>query len=394
MSEIDFNPIKLTQALVRCKSVTPNDDGAIKIIDDHLKSIGFDCTSLCFSDDKSYEVKNLFASYGSKGPHLAFAGHTDVVPAGNEESWRYPPFAAKIVDDKLYGRGSEDMKSNIACFISATNKYLKKYAENFNGKISFIITGDEEGKAINGTVKIMEWTKENNIKIDHCIVGEPTSNKSIGDKIKIGRRGSINFFLTAKGIQGHTANGHRAENPVHHLAKLITNILAKPLDNGNQYFLPSSVQVSTFDVGNNAHNVIPEYAKATINIRFNNEHTAESLISWLRSEIDKIFQNNDKISCLLNTEISARSFINPKGELTKIIEKSIAEATGRNEKPELATDGGTSDARFIKEYCETNELGIRNKTLHQIDEYVYLQDIEQLEKIYFRLIENYFSEGQ
>ena len=389
MDKIDFNTTKLTQSLVRCKSITPIDDGAIEIIKKYLSSIGFKCTPLLFTDPNSYDVINLFASIGSSGRHLAFAGHTDVVPVGNEESWRFPPFSATIEDDKLYGRGTEDMKSNIACFMSATNQFIEKYGKDFGGIISFIITGDEEGQAINGTPKIMEWTKEQNISIDHCIVGEPTSDKSIGDKIKIGRRGSINFFLTVKGIQGHTANGHRAENPVHHLSKLINNILSKPLDNGNEYFLPTSIQVPTFDVGNTAHNVIPELAKATINIRFNDEHTAESLINWMQEKINQIFSKEKNASCTLTKEISARSFINKEGQLTDIITKSVSESTGRNGKPQLATDGGTSDARFIKNYCETAELGIRNQTLHQIDEFVYLKDLEDLEKIYLKILENY-----
>jgi len=236
MNNLNFDPIILTQALVRCASITPKDEGALDVVQNHLNHLGFKCTRLPFSDQNSYDVDNLFATIGSEGKHLAFAGHTDVVPPGNRESWRYPPFAATIEDDKLYGRGAEDMKSNIACFISATNKFIQKNGKNFGGQISYIITGDEEGQAINGTPKIMEWTKEKNIKIDHCIVGEPTSDKKIGDKIKIGRRGSINFFLTAKGVQGHTANGHRGENPVHHLSKLVTNILSKPLDKGNELF--------------------------------------------------------------------------------------------------------------------------------------------------------------
>ena len=390
MDKIDFNTIKLTQSLVRCKSITPVDDGAIEVVQKHLSSIGFKCTHLLFSDPNSYDVKNLYASIGSSGHHLAFAGHTDVVPAGNEDSWRFPPFSATIEGDKLYGRGTEDMKSNIACFMSATNQFIKKYGKDFGGIISFIITGDEENLAINGTPKIMEWTKEQNISIDHCIVGEPTSDKSIGDKIKIGRRGSINFFLTAKGIQGHTANGHRAENPVHHLSKLLTNILSEPLDNGDKYFLPTSIQIPTFDVGNSASNVIPELAKATINIRFNDEHTAESLIDWLSEKVNEVFSKEKNASCSFTNEINARSFINKEGKLTDIIAKSISESTGRNEKPQLATDGGTSDARFIKNYCETAELGIRNQTLHQIDEFVYLKDLEELKKIYLKILENYF----
>ena len=393
MTEFNLNPITLTQALVKCQSITPNDDGALLVVQDHLSSMGFDCSPLLFSGNGSYEVKNLFATIGSDGPHLAFAGHTDVVPPGNESSWKHPPFSAIIEGDKLFGRGTEDMKSNIACFISATEKFLKKNGKNFGGKISFIITGDEEGEAINGTPQIMEWTKKQNIKIDHCLVGEPTSNANIGDKVKIGRRGSVNFFLTVKGVQGHTANGHRAQNPVHCLTKLISNILEKPLDEGNEFFLPTAIQIPTFDVGNPAHNVIPEYASATINIRFNDLHTPESLIQWLNEKIESIFTNMENVSCKVKHEISARSFLNKPGNLSKIVSKSISQATGRNEEPELATDGGTSDARFIKNYCEVIELGIRNQTLHQVDEFVFLDDLTELTKIYYKILENYFSKS-
>ncbi len=393
MTEFNLNPIKLTQALVKCQSITPKDDGALLVVQDLLSSMGFNCSPLLFSGNGSYEVKNLFATIGSDGPHLAFAGHTDVVPPGNESSWKHPPFSAIIEGDKLYGRGTEDMKSNIACFISATEKFLKKNGKNFGGKISFIITGDEEGEAINGTPQIMEWTKKQNIKIDHCLVGEPTSNAKIGDKVKIGRRGSINFFLTVKGVQGHTANGHRAQNPVHCLTKLISNILEKPLDEGNEFFLPTAIQIPTFDVGNPAHNVIPEYASATINIRFNDLHTPESLIQWLNEKIDSIFANLENATCKVKHEISANSFLNKPGNLSKIVSKSISQATGKNEEPELATDGGTSDARFIKNYCEVIELGIRNQTLHQVDEFVFLDDLNELTKIYYKILENYFLQN-
>ena len=390
MTDIDFNPTKLTQELVKCKSITPKDDGALDIVENHLKSIGFKCTKLPFSGNGSYDVKNLYASIGSEGPHIAFAGHTDVVPPGNENSWQYPPFSATIENDKLFGRGTEDMKSNIACFMSATYHFLQKYGKDFNGKISFIITGDEEGEAINGTPRIMEWTKQQNIIFDHCIVGEPTSNERVGDKLKIGRRGSINFFLKVKGIQGHTANGHRAENPVHHLTKLISSILKNPIDEGSEYFLPTSIQVPTLDVGNPAHNVIPEIATATINIRFNDQHTAESLISWIDEKINSIFSNLKNASCNVSHEVSARSFLNKPGKLSELVAKSISDSTGRNTKPELATDGGTSDARFIKDYCEVIELGIRNQTLHQINEFVFLDDLVELKKIYYTILENYF----
>ena len=393
MNKKNLDPIALTQALVQCPSITPKDEGALNIVQNYLESIGFNCTRLPFSDKNSYDVDNLFDTIGSHGKHLVFAGHTDVVPPGNIDSWKYPPFSATIDGDKLYGRGSEDMKSNIACFMSATEEFISKNGKNFDGKLSFIITGDEESDAINGTPKIMEWTKKNKINFDHCIVGEPTSNKIIGDKIKIGRRGSINFYLKAKGIQGHTANGHRAENPIHYLLKLLNNLISKPIDHGNEFFLPTAIQIPTIDVGNTANNIIPEYAKATINIRFNDEHTSESIKNWLQKNIDFIFTGVENASCSFTTEINAESFLNKPGYLSKLMSKSISEITGKNSEPELATDGGTSDARFIKNYCEVAELGIRNQTLHQVDEFVYLTDIKKLHKIYLRIIENYFNKN-
>jgi len=393
MKNLNFDPIFLTQALVRCPSITPEDAGALDIVEEHLGHLGFKCTRLPFSNNNSYDVDNLFASVGSNGKHLAFAGHTDVVPPGNEKSWKYPPFSATIDEDKLYGRGTEDMKSNIACFISATNKFISKYGTDFGGKISFIITGDEEGEAINGTPKIMKWAKQNKIIFDQCIVGEPTSDKTVGDKIKIGRRGSLNIFLKVKGIQGHTANGHRAENPIHYLIKLLNNLISKPLDNGSEFFLPTAIQIPTIDVGNTAHNVIPEYAQATVNIRFNDLHTSESLINWLQTHINQIFNGKNNAECSFTFETSAKSFLNKPGYLCEIITKSISEITGKNSKPELATDGGTSDARFIKDYCEVAELGIRNQTLHKVDEFVYLSDIEELHKIYFNIIEKFFNKN-
>ena len=391
MNKINFDPIILTQALVKCPSITPKDEGALDVIQTHLESIGFNCTRLPFSDKNSYDVDNLFATIGSGSKHLAFAGHTDVVPPGNENSWKYPPFSATISEDKLYGRGSEDMKSNNACFMSATEEFVSKNVKNFDGKLSFIITGDEEADAINGTPKIMKWTKQNKINFDHCIVGEPTSNKKIGDKIKIGRRGSINFYLKAKGIQGHTANGHRAENPIHYLAKLLNNLISEPLDQGNEFFLPTAIQIPTIDVGNTANNIIPEFAKATINIRFNDKHTGESLKNWLQKKIDRIFGENENVNCTFKTEINAKSFLNKPDYLIELISKSISEVSGKNSKPELATDGGTSDARFIKDYCEVAELGIRNQTLHKVDEFVYLKDIQELKNIYLKILENYFK---
>ena len=390
MSEINFDPIVLTQSLVKCASITPEDDGALTVVENHLKAIGFDCYPLNFSGNNSYEVKNLFATIGNEGKHFAYAGHTDVVPIGNESSWKYPPFSAKIDGEKLYGRGSEDMKSSVACFISATKKFLDKYKE-LPGKISFIITGDEERDSVNGTPKILEWASKNNYKFDHCLVGEPTSKNEVGDKVKIGRRGSISFFFQVKGIQGHTANSHLAENSAHHLVSLLNSILDKPLDEGNENFLPSSVQIATIDIDNTVPNVIPELAKATVNIRFNDMHSSDSLIQWVNDKIEKIFAKLENASCTYTYDANADSFLNKPGLLYDVISKSISEITGKNSNPEKATDGGTSDARYIKNYCEVIELGLRNHTLHKVDEFAYTEDIIKLEKIYFQILQNYFK---
>ena len=391
MSIINFEAVSLTQALVRCPSITPHDGGALQVTEDHLKTIGFDCTRLPFSEKNTYDVDNLFATFGSSGKHIAFAGHTDVVPPGNETSWTYPPFSATIANGKLFGRGTEDMKGNIACFISATNSFLKKYGKDFGGQISFIITGDEEKEAINGTVKMMEWTKIQKIEFDHCIVGEPTSNKYVGDKIKIGRRGSINFFITVKGIQGHTANASRAENPAHHLIALLHRIISNPLDEGNEYFIPSSIQIPTFDVANTAANVIPEIAKATINIRFNNKHTGESLQQWLKNHIVNQFNDLPNATCTFFTNQIGESFLTKPGELSVLVSSACKEKNSTNKDPELATDGGTSDARFIKDYCEVLEIGLVNQSLHQVDEFVRTDDLHKLHDLYLRILEKYFD---
>jgi succinyl-diaminopimelate desuccinylase len=393
MNKIDFDYVALTQALVKCPSVTPNDEGALQVVEEHLKNLGFNCTRLPFSEDGFDDIDNLFTVIGESGKHLAFAGHIDVVPPGNEESWKYPPFSATIADGKLYGRGAEDMKGSVACFISATSSFIKKYGHDFGGQLSLIITGDEEKEAVNGTKKMMEWTKNNNIVFNHCIVGEPTSNKIVGDKIKIGRRGSINFFVTVKGVQGHTANSQRAENPAHLLITLLNNIISKPLDDGNEYYLPSSLQIPTFDVGNSAANVIPEFARATVNIRFNDIHSIESLTKWFQDNIDRVFANFPKASCTFKTDRVGESYLTNPGQLCSLVSTAIKEVSGKNDNPEMATDGGTSDARFIKNYCEVLELGLVNKTLHQVDENVNLSDLKELHDIYLRILENYFEKN-
>ena len=391
MSKISHDPIILTQSLIQCASVTPEDNGVIECVKNHLESFGCKCEVLEFSSDDSYNVKNLFASIGESGKHFAFAGHTDVVPEGQESSWQYKPFSGDIANGKLYGRGAEDMKSGVACFIAATNRFIKKYGDNFGGKISFIITNDEEKDAINGTNKILEWIKKNNITLDDCIVSEPTANEIVGDKIKIGRRGSTNFYIKVKGIQGHTANSHRAENPIHHLVKVLQKITSKPLDDGNEHFLPSSLQIATIDVGNTASNVIPETVKTTINIRFNNLHTGQSLNKLIKEKIDEILKNEKNISYSLNQEITGESFLTKPNSLIDIVSEVCENLNGK--KPILGTDGGTSDARFIKNYCNVLEIGVVNNTLHKVDENVQIKDIQQLEETYFQILKKYFNKN-
>ena len=391
MSKICHDPIILTQSLIQCASVTPEDNGVIECVKNHLESFGCKCEVLEFSSEDSYNVKNLFASIGENGKHFAFAGHTDVVPEGQESSWQYKPFSGDIANGKLYGRGAEDMKSGVASFITATHRFIKKYGDNFGGKISFIITNDEEKDAINGTNKILEWIKENNITLDDCIVSEPTANETVGDKIKIGRRGSTNFYIKVKGIQGHTANSHRAENPIHHLVKVLQKITSKPLDDGNEHFLPSSLQIATIDVGNTASNVIPETVKATINIRFNNLHTGQSLNKLIKEKIDEILKNEKKISYSLNQEITGESFLTKPNSLIDIVSEVCENLNGK--KPILGTDGGTSDARFIKNYCNVLEIGVVNNTLHKVDENVQIKDIQQLEETYFQIFKKYFNKN-
>ena len=391
MIKINHDPIVLTQSLIQCASVTPEENGVIECVKNHLESFGCKCEILEFSSKDSYNVKNLFASIGENGKHFAFAGHTDVVPVGDEKSWKHGPFNGDIVEGRIYGRGAEDMKSAVACFISATKNFINDYGIDFGGKISFIITNDEEKDAINGTTKIMEWIKENNITVNDCIVGEPTSNQIVGDKIKIGRRGSTNFYIKVKGIQGHTANSHRAENPIHHLIKILQNIMSKPLDDGNEHFLPSSLQISTIDVGNTASNVIPETVKATINIRFNNLHTGQTLNKILKEKIDEILKNEKNISYSLTQEITGESFLTKPNSLINIVSEVCETINGK--KPILGTDGGTSDARFIKDYSQVLEIGVVNNTLHKVDENVAIKDLEELTNLYYEILKKYFNKN-
>ena len=389
MNNLNFDPIVLTQNLVRCPSITPKDSGALDIIENHLNNLGFNCQKLPFSGNNSYEVDNLFATIGNTGKHLAFAGHTDVVPPGNEESWKYPPFSATIDNNKLYGRGSEDMKSNIACFISATKEFISKYGKEFGGKLSFIITGDEEKDAVNGTKKMLDWMVRQSQTIDACLVGEPTSVKVLGDTVKIGRRGSINGKIVVHGTQGHVAYPHLAHNPVPVLLTILSAINSELLDSGSDHFPPSNLEITTVDVGNRATNVIPTNAHAGFNIRFNDLHSGASLEQHIRKIVQTIAAEH-KTEVSLDFTISGESFLSPPGFLSNIIQNAIKNVTGR--RSELSTTGGTSDARFIKNVCSVAEFGMINATAHKANENASINDINTLTDIYDYILESYFTD--
>jgi len=383
-----MDPVALTQALIRCPSVTPRDAGALGVLEEALKGLGFACNRLRFGDGdestgETAVVDNLYARLGDAAPNFCFAGHTDVVPVGNAADWTSDPFAAEVRDGQLYGRGAVDMKSAIAAFVCATSAYLNKHGAP-PGSISLLITGDEEGPALNGTKKVLNWLTDNGEVLDACVVGEPTNPTALGDMIKIGRRGSLTGYLTVHGVQGHTAYPHLADNPVHRVVAMLAALMAQPLDTGTDHFQPSTLQVSTVDVGNDATNVIPGEARATFNIRFNDHHTGAGLSKWLRQTLDGVGGSYD-----LDVRISGESFVTPPGLLSEVVAGAIEAVLGRT--PELSTTGGTSDARFIKDHCPVAEFGLVGQTMHKIDEHVAVADIEKLSQVYEAILERYFA---
>ncbi len=383
-----ISPVELARALIRCPSVTPQDAGALEVLETALAPAGFACHRLTFSEEGTADVDNLFARIGESGPHLCFAGHTDVVPPGDEDAWLHPPFDAVIEDGVLYGRGACDMKGEVAAFAVAALQWARDNAGHLPGSVSLLITGDEEGVSINGTRKVLGWMDEEGQIPDACIVGEPSCSEELGDTIKNGRRGSVNFFITAKGVQGHSAYPEKALNPVHALARLVDRAASARLDEGNADFQPTTVVFSTFDVGNPAPNVIPREARATCNIRFNNEHTSASLERWIS---DLAAQVADETGARFDIvrQVSGESFLTRSGPLVETMIEAIAHETGIT--PELSTGGGTSDARFIKDYCPVAEFGLVNETIHQVNERVPVDDIEKLTRIYRRMIDAFFN---
>jgi len=378
-----LDPVELAAELIRRPSVTPRDEGTLPYLAEVLGRLGFRCELKEFTEPGTEPVLNLYARIGSGGRNLCFAGHTDVVPPGNLDAWSIAPFAGRVEDGTLHGRGAADMKGAIACFAAACARFLAERGPGFAGSISLLITGDEEGVSINGTRKLLEWLAAKGETLDACIVGEPTNARELGDMVKIGRRGSMNGYLTVEGVQGHTAYPHLADNAAHRLVAMLQAMIAAPLDEGTAHFQPSTLQIATIDIGNTAANVIPGLARATFNTRFNDRWTSDSLKAWLKQKCDAVGGRYT-----LDFHVSGESFLTPPGPFSALVARAIERVTGRV--PELSTTGGTSDARFIHHYCPIAEFGLVGLTMHKVDERVPLADMAALTEIYRLLLDLYF----
>src|SRR6478609_2249068 len=387
-----IDALAIAQALLRCPSVTPADAGALGVLEDILKPNGFETHRVTFSEPGTADIDNLYARIGDSAPHISFAGHTDVVPAGDEAAWSLGAFSGEVKDGFLYGRGAVDMKGGIACSVAAVLQYLADHGgkprEDGKGSISFLITGDEEDISVNGTVKLLQWAAARGEKFDHCVLGEPSNLEQLGDCIKVGRRGSLSGTLYVDGVQGHVAYPHRASNPVPDISALIVALSNEPLDHGSAQFQASNLEFTSADVGNTASNVIPATARAKFNIRYNDCHTRESLRALVEERLAKACGN--RIRARIVWEYSnSNVFVTKPGAFTDLAVSAIEEVTGR--KPELSTGGGTSDARFISGYCPVIEFGLVGQTMHQIDERTPVSDLEKLTKIYRGVLDRYFG---
>jgi len=373
--------VALLQDLIRCPSVTPHEGGALDLLEKILAQNGFICHRLKFSDTDTPDVDNLYARWGKGAPHICFAGHTDVVPVGDEKGWSFAPFGGEIRHGEICGRGTADMKGAIAAFVVAA---LSAISQQPQGSISFLITGDEEGPAINGTKKVLEWMEQHGEIPDFCLVGEPTSREALGDMMKIGRRGTLSGWLTVNGVQGHVAYPHLADNPVPKLLKLLTALDSLVLDHGTAHFDPSNLEIVNIDIGNSATNVIPAEARAVFNVRFNDTYTGAALEQKIRATLD---------SCAspyaLSIRVGGESFYTSPGKWSDLVSKSVEKATGKT--PEASTTGGTSDARFIRRLCPVIEFGLVGKTIHKTDERVALDDLARLVKAYQEILKSFFA---
>ncbi|OOY29367.1 succinyl-diaminopimelate desuccinylase [Thioclava sp. L04-15] len=377
------DPVALSAELIRCPSVTPEEGGALVLLETLLSKAGFACTRV----DRN-GTPNLFARWGEKGAAKSFGfnGHTDVVPVGDAAAWTHDPFGAEIVDGVMWGRGATDMKTGVAAFAAAAVDFVTQTPPE--GAVILTITGDEEGPGRDGTRALLDWMQAEGEAMSVCLVGEPTCPNEMGEMMKIGRRGSMTFYIEAEGVQGHAAYPHRAKNPLHALVDLLGRMTAEPLDQGTEHFQPSTLQITTIDCGNPANNVIPAKARATVNIRFNDAHSGESLIAWAEALALAVTMETG-VTFALNPDISGESFVTPPGPFVDLVARSVEAETGRA--PELSTSGGTSDARFVKDHCPVVEFGLVGATMHQVDERVPVDQIETLKRIYARILRDYFA---
>jgi succinyl-diaminopimelate desuccinylase len=380
------DPVALAQALIRCPSVTPDEGGALALIDAVLAREGFAVQRPVFSEGGTPDVENLYGRIGSASPVLVIAGHTDVVPVGDEAGWSHAPFSGEIIDGVMYGRGACDMKGGLAAMTAAAISFIRANPD-FPGSIAFLVTGDEEGPAINGTVKLLDWAKARGERFDHCLLGEPTSPAVMGEMVKIGRRGSLNGRITVHGRQGHVAYPHLTDNPVRAMVKLLAALEATPLDTGTAHFAPSNLEITTLDVGNPATNVVPARASAAFNIRFNDVWSPDSLEAEIRQRLEGAGVATRWELAVEPT--NAVAFLTKPGPFVAMLAEAIEAETGM--RPVLSTTGGTSDARFIKDHCEVVEFGTVGQTMHQVDERVALSDLEALKRITLRLMQTYFK---
>lgn len=388
------DPVANLAALIRCPSVTPAEGGALGLLETLLTPLGFAVERMTATEAGTADVENLYARLGSQGPHLMFAGHTDVVPVGDEAAWSHPPFAAEIADGEMFGRGAVDMKGGVACFVAAIARHIEKHGQPA-GSVSFLITGDEEGPSINGTSKLLEWAAAKGETWDACLVGEPTNPDQLGDMIKIGRRGSLSGHITVHGVQGHAAYPHLADNPIRGLLQLTHALMSPPFDNGTDNFQPSNLEVTTIDTGNPATNVIPSRATAAFNIRFNDTWTAETVRAEIIRRLDDAAASGDlrpdRPAVRYDVTWADRPshvFLTRNNALISSLSGAVAAVTGIE--PKLSTTGGTSDARFIKDYCPVVEFGLVGQTMHMVDERVAVADLETLTRIYETFIERWF----
>ncbi|HHL21257.1 MAG TPA: succinyl-diaminopimelate desuccinylase [Aliiroseovarius sp.] len=377
------DPVALAQSLIQCPSVTPEEAGALALLQDVLEAAGFECTRV----DRG-GISNLFARWGRKGANrsLGFNGHTDVVPAGDAAAWTHPPFSGHLEDGVLWGRGATDMKSGVAAWVAAAVDFVRDTPPD--GALILTITGDEEADALDGTRALLDWMGNNGEAMTACIVGEPTCPNHMGEMIKIGRRGSMVAYFTALGVQGHSAYPHRAKNPVHAMATLMARLVAHDLDQGSTHFDPSTLQVTAIETGNPATNVIPASCRANVNIRFNDLHSSESLTAWLQDEARKVTDETG-VDISFTTKVSGESFLTPPGPLSNLVASAVRAETGVT--PELSTSGGTSDARFVKDHCPVVECGLVGRYMHAVDERVPVAEIHQLKAIYGRIMRDYFA---